>query len=564
MKTAKSNDFFNLVPTQKFTSTSLPPSQLASLRGGSLESIDSLESDSLSDGELSDEDYLGMAAVVESDDDEEAAVVKLGGEKAADVDVSQARTGQAPFIVAGYQGLRLCDNTYPGLVNAVDQLLSSSSADDYDIILHVFALEADGVRIKQEPPVESITGKIYHGPVPPLNCPITAAINRYHNPNHDPSLPLQPVALFFHYAGEDFPKLAEPPTYARDVLRLYDESTTEARQPVAYARTPYHTDLNFKASQFWNDYRNAMRVLFRQAPWNHRGFSVRTGGTTVDINGHSYGRLDPPTEVWDQVVKYRSSQKDSESFEVPSVHLQNAFSDIFTQHHNEIPILVAGFYDHKFGLQPRRNLISPGYFHDASKDAESLQLFFNAAYESNPHLKGYKEFTSLDVWLPSDAIFARTTRPTSISSCSQQGPKDWRKYAEALVPQWAPMGPPGASFIIRPVFSVYRVHGPSNKLLEVDLNNMSLLRFIKSVQKSLFPEQARADPNAKGSVLYLTQTTWKRASVSAVIRAETSKEEWGWIVRHITEPDITITLETWDNEWSKYWLVFSPVHMARY
>ncbi|KAK7753077.1 hypothetical protein SLS62_005027 [Diatrype stigma] len=533
----KSKEFFKLVPTQKFTSTSIPPSQMASLRGGSLESLDS---DSLSDEERSDEDYLGMVAVVETDNDEEVA----------DVDTSRARTGYAPFIVCGYQGLRLCDNSYPGFVNAVDQLLSFSSASDYDITLHFFALGADGVSIKEEPPVESITGKISHGPFPPPGCPITAAIIKYFNNEHDPSPPFQPFALFVHYPHEASPEVAEPSTSARDVLKLYDENTTEARQPVAYVRKPFGTDINCQAHQFWNGYRNAMSVLFQGSPYNHWTFSIRTPGVLFNIDGSSYGRLDPPTEVWDQVVKYCSSQEASRSFQVPSVHLQKVFTNEFAEHHDEIPILVADFHNHTFGLQPRRNLILPAHFQDTSKDAESLQLFFNAAYESNPYLKGYKELAGLDIWFPSEDIFIRNSRPTRISSCSKQGPIDWRKYAEVLVSKGAPMGPAGASFIVRPGFSAYRVHGPSGKHFEVDLNNIGLMTFVTSVTESLFPEQSRAAPGAKKKVLYLTQTTWKRKSLSAAIRPETSQEEWKWIVRHITEPDITVALEDWDNEWT--------------
>lgn len=518
--TERNKSFYKLAPTQKFTSRSLPPDTLLSLRGGTLESDLS-----------SEEDHLAMATLVNPED-----WMKLDGGE-------DTQSDEPHFLVLGFQGAVTCNADYLDFVRAVDRVLSFRHTYDYQISIHAYEVQPSG-DIENKAPLMSATGTIFHGVAPPSTDPILKVLTTYYNQFAESAY--QPAAMFVHYKGETAPSSPEPLLTDKSVVWLHD-ATDVTVMNMMYMRVPENLSQHFKPNQFVNGYTNAVKNIFPRTP--SRGFEYvvarSDGGGFKRMPGSSYGLLEPPRSVWNEVIQNRYKQRSSKDYISPSIYL-NPILDILDE---SVTVLVADCYNDFSQIQPKD-------ITDVNKDQATINTIRGAVNDSNSGLRDLKPaLSAVDVWFPSAMILDPKVPPFKIRDIltpSSQTSTDWRNAAHSIQNKFKTGLPSGPSLIVRPVFKTYTLHANGNTWT-VDINQLPLLDFLNHAVQNMFPKELVSVAGLRTRCLHLTQTTWNRDTSSFVVRFETSQEEWSWIVRHITEPDITVTVQdTWDNEWSKY------------
>ncbi|RYO80687.1 hypothetical protein DL766_008814 [Monosporascus sp. MC13-8B] len=548
-RSVKSTEFFKTAPTQEFTS--LKASKVAStgeamsLRGGSLETLPGLRGrQSLGlTRRAFDYDPYGSVQHSEDEDDDDTPERQLKLEAQQALVTADASSETDNFTVLGYQGAVLSPRDYRCFVAAVDLLLGMRWQLDYDIYAGFFELHSDGSP-KGPTAVEWVKGKVYHEEQKSLS-PIHSALKKYINMDPGVTVVQQTprYAVFVHYAKEDHPSAPEPVDDERGyVVNVVEGSTGNT----AYMRLPGNVNSRHKPNQYSGAYADAIKVLFPEPPKVNWTYEIQSRVIGAMTPGHSFGWLDPPPAVWERFSNFDKPR---------AIELKTTDRYI-----KNVPILVSGFHSYGKEYSKLENAIAEDgveVHKNDSEDRKNLTKVWEAVQESNPALGDYKDLEGLDVWIPGEQFLAPDVKPGRISKLqhpfSQIALDGWRTIVHGYDARHHHAGSDNLSIVARPVFKEYRLRprpaAHNGQWFDIDINKLTLAQFREFVQEKVF-SRWKEDPEL---CLYMMPGTWQRTQVTAAIRPETTEEEWTWIVRHITEPDIVISLQSsWENGWKNF------------
>lgn len=446
--------------------------------------------------------------------------------------------------IFGYQGTIL-DNPskslYPAFVEAVDQLLGRGRTEkksNYGICMEIWDLtnEANPLR------VEKTAGMVNHGSGQPSgNDTIYATLLRFFVYNTTG----KQYSSFVHFDKEQPPSAPHP--YGNDdryLVRVWDDG----KKALAYMKVPEVLQSTHKPNQFSSEYLRAMRVLFPEIP---HGYIQFTEGGPI-----TYGLFDPPPEIWDQVINEKS---------------QNGVLPLLQFHmlaipDNQVAVWVPGVYTYDNQFSPHsgtRGNISGMIHRDYLKltgtdvDRRGIQFILDTVEAGNELATKTPNFSGLEIWLPGDRFFEPQSIPQRVTcdhtGISVHGLLDWR---DALSGFWLIRNESDAitktNMVVRPVYREYSFHAKNSQnrfSTPTLIDDYSLDEFKEAVRANLYPTYSATQTN---QVLHLSQTTWGVNKTDFVIRSDTDEYGWKWIVRRLTEPDITVALEYWTNDWCKY------------
>ncbi|XDG08194.1 hypothetical protein ABKA04_007809 [Annulohypoxylon sp. FPYF3050] len=444
--------------------------------------------------------------------------------------------------IFGYQGTVL-DNPskslYPAFVEAVDQLLGrgrTGKKTNYGICMEIWDLTNDADPLR----VEKTVGMVNHGSGQPSgNDTIYATLLRFFVYNTTG----KQYSCFVHFDKEQPPSASQP--YGKDdryLVRVWDAG----KQALAYMKVPEVLQSTHKPNQFSSEYLRAMRVLFPEIPHGYIQF-VEGGPIT-------YGLFDPPPEIWDQVINEKSQNDVLPLLQFNMLPIPD----------NQVAVWVPGVYAYDNQFSPHsgtRGKISGMIHRDYLKltgtdvDRRAIQFILDTVEAGNEMATKTPNFSGLEIWLPGDRFFEPQSIPQRVAcdhtGISVHGLLDWR---DALSGFWLIRNESDAiiktNMVVRPVYREYsfRAKNSQNRFSTSTLiDDYSLDEFKEAVRANLHPTYSATQTN---QVLHLSQTTWGVNKTDFVIRSDTDEYGWKWIVRRLTEPDITVALEYWTNDWS--------------
>lgn len=448
------------------------------------------------------------------------------------------RTSANRVRVWGYQGSVLTkpsNSLWLSFIDAVDHLLGVKDPFDYRACVEIWNLS------DVDKPVSRTRGMIYHGRLKsPENDPIYQLVQKWFS---DAAL-AKTHNCFVYYDKEASPLFYQPPwTRARYIVRVWDEET----ENMSYMRVPTKLELTHKPNQYLTEYQRAMRVLFPDIP--HQ-YSLFTKGAA---EGLSYGLFDPPPAVWSQIV-----EEQAKNSQLPTL----SFGKI-PMPPNCVAVWIPGFhsYDTKFwtiGSPQQQLFVSWDDLLPKPKGEDhraGLSRLLDIVATANPSASSSERRIGLDLWIPGEKFLDINNKPGRVSitknEISVHTLFTWRHILLGFQAHRVHAQPQPMSIVARPVFKTYRfsLRGNVGKgfILDINREDATLAVFKASVRTLLYPEYTgdRAD-----QVLHLVQSTWGKNQVEFAIRSEMTEEDWELIVRRITEPDITVSLENWTNDWT--------------
>ncbi|KAI0106818.1 hypothetical protein F4814DRAFT_455418 [Daldinia grandis] len=489
--------FLQLPPTQEFTSLRLRPQpyndfSALRLRGGALPS-------------------------------------KMDWEPEGDVALEPA-TGSVRIF--GYQGsilVQLHSSAYESFLGGVDQLLGMRYKYNYSITLQIWDQHSSDTK-----PVTQATGMIYQN-------------NKRPTGGADEIYPL--VEQLFsrdnqggQYCGfVFFDKEAPPPFYQpshkedRYIIRVWDAE----KKNMAFMKTPRSLLATHKPNQFSYEYLRAMRILFPNAPHTYLRF-------TTSGEEYTYGLLDPPPVVWDHIIKDRATKGDLPLLALSGTNVPD----------DAVPVFIPGFYSYNVDFSSRLPVTSLSRddleLSGGDKDKVGLSKLISAVNAANPFAISHKKKIGIEVWISGDEFSNSTISGRFVNfvgtEINEQTIYDWKTAVRRYQGPRLHAEPGKISIVARPVFSTYTISAKKDakRHFSVDLNDIKLSEFKEEVKSKLFPRYQIA---LKNLALHLVQSTWSTNRIDFAVSANTDEDEWRWIVRHITEPNITISLEYWANDW---------------
>ncbi|KAI1372365.1 hypothetical protein F4677DRAFT_266431 [Hypoxylon crocopeplum] len=438
-----------------------------------------------------------------------------------------------PVRVYGYQGSISTDTGYENLVAAIDQVLGVKSKYNYVICLEVWNTSTPTTA-----PVGQANGMVYHlNTKPESNDPLVSLIRHWFNRSTESNN----YSCFVHFDMEKHPTFYQPADgLDRYVIRVWDD----AKKNMAYMKTPGNIGSTHKANQIDYDYVRALQTLFPQFPHAYLQFLSGAEGLT-------YGLLDPPPEVWKKMAKEFTKGGQLPLLSFNTINIPNDY----------IPILIPGYYKYKTDFQSSRSTSSNRPTTLKLKDLQTdrtngdrvgLEIILDSLTVAYPHAMRSIQKIGIDVWLPGHDFINHTIEPCRIDIVNTEiGLKtisDWRFAIHRFQMPRVHSTFQNLSVVARPVFQTYRIHtnqGGTARQVSIDINRNTLDDFVAAVHNALFPNYS----GEEGDFLHLVQSTWGTNKMDFVFTNDTTEAEWKWIVRHITEPDITVTIENWTSHW---------------
>ncbi|KAI1800326.1 hypothetical protein F4811DRAFT_539616 [Daldinia bambusicola] len=462
-----------------------------------------------------------------------AAPTQMDWEEEGDAATSPVTTAVRLF---GYQGSVLLTPTssasaYESFVEGVDKLLGLVYKYNYSIRLQVWDTKSSDTE-----PVAEETGMIYQKNTKPSNVDkISLLVERlFSKGNAD-----ERYCGFVLFDKEEPPEFYQPSRETdRYIVRVWDGGN----QSLSYMKIPTDLSPNIKPNQFSKEYLRAMRFLLPRPC--HRYLLFYAGGNEV-----TYGLLDPPVGVWDHLIKEQPTED-----ALPLL----AFEGIDVPD-DVIPVFIPGFnsYDADFSDPSREppvtTLSSDDLEVDGDNDAVGLSKLMSAVNASNPLVMSHRKKIGFEVWLPGDDFLNTVTSGQFINlvdtEINEQSLFNWKTVVRRYQGPRVHAEPGKSGIVARPVYSTYKftAKNDTNRQFSVNLNDLELSEFREEVKSKLFP---RYNPDLKQIGLHLVQTTWTKNRIDFAIRADTDELEWRWIVRHITEPDINVSVEYWPDDWA--------------
>ncbi|KAI0599108.1 hypothetical protein F4775DRAFT_552920 [Biscogniauxia sp. FL1348] len=438
--------------------------------------------------------------------------------------------------IYGYQGMLAVPSlTYDAFVSRTDQLLNQRNMYDYEIRVSVFDEKGDFITT-----LEQAVGTVRHllrpGEVPPSNDPIYALLQKWFPPGKPGT-----AALFVRFVNEEDPPVFCPFLENRNIVRIWDSKQAS----MSYMRVPENLSLgNYQSNQYLQDYLRAMKVLYKKPPHMY----TRPGNNANGVRGLSFGLLPPPVGTWTDVGNDQAQAK------IITLYLN---PEIVTE--NIVPVLIPGF--HNYITKPSKQLGGSKYpiwkkelkVNGTNADTAGLEKLVRDVKYTNTGLQKAESFTGIEAWFPSENFMNPHKRPRRIplekSSITTLSLPEWRSLILSWRGEQAFKANRGFSIMARPVFSEYNVRsGSGPEAFKVDIGLPKLENFKKLVKEKLFTNYDSGD---KSQVLHMVQSTWSDAALPQFsIRHDTSQADWNLIVRHIVQPDITVSLQDWNNAWN--------------
>ncbi|KAI0827524.1 hypothetical protein F5Y06DRAFT_291104 [Hypoxylon sp. FL0890] len=427
----------------------------------------------------------------------------------------------------GFQGSVLTkpsNSLWLSFIEAVDHLLGVKYDLDYMVWLDIWK----GSELDK--PVSRTKGMIRHGRLKsPEDDPIYSLVQEWSN---DATL-AESINCFVYFDKEAPPPFYQPPwSLSRYVVRLWDQDS----ENMAYMKVPEHLELTHQPNQYLVEYLRAMRVLYPGALHQYLEFAAQPGLLT-------YGLFDPPHAVWKQVTADQAKNDqlpfDHVAIWVPGWHMYN--TDFWA--------LNSPKHEGKFLLWD--DLKSK----EDDDGSVGLSKVLDTVAATNPVSASSEHRIGIDVWIPGEKYLDIDNKPNRVSIMNNKiSPKtllDWRHILLGFQGPRYHAKPSALSIVARPVFNDYQFHlkGSEDREFSMDINreDATLSVFKALVKSTLYPEYSG---DQEDQVLHLAQRTWAKNEVEFAIRADTSEQEWELIVRRITEPGITVSLENWTNGWT--------------
>ncbi|KAI0881377.1 uncharacterized protein GGS22DRAFT_197088 [Annulohypoxylon maeteangense] len=438
--------------------------------------------------------------------------------------------------VYGYQGSILADEEkllYPRFVEAVDQILGVTSEINYNICLQIWDLsDIYNTRV-----VEEAKGFIRHTDAHLLqNDDLYTLLVRWFADNNGDGQ----YSCFVYFDKEEPPEACQP-FYEVDryLVRLWDASNAR----MAYMKVPDTLQPTHKPSHFHAEYLRAMRLLSPELPHGYLQFS--------DAGPITFGLFDPPPEVWTQIINDQSTGGElaTLSFSVSPIP------------DDQVAVWVPGCHTYKNEFTPEKaeslpqtsGTIPKDYLNlsETDNDRLGIERILDDVLLSNPSLRENKDFAGLDLWVPGEGYLDTRTESRQVlfrnGKITVQALLDWWDILKGLRKSKIHSTENKSTIVARPTFSNYRFHSGQGVMEMEKLDGEeNFRRFIEAIKAEFY----RGHPYTKGGqVVHMTQTTWGLNTTDFVITPDTDEDGWNWIIRRITEPDITLSLESWDCDW---------------
>lgn len=489
--------FLQLPPTQEFTSLRIRPQpyddlSALRLRGGALP--------------------LKMDWEPESDDTSEPPTISIR--------------------IFGYQGsilVQLHSSAYESFVEAVDQLLGMRYKYNYSIRLQIWVQNGSDTE-----PVAQATGMIYQKNKRPSGVDdIYSLVEKLFSRDNEDGK----YCGFVCFDKEESPESYKPSYEAdRQIIRVWDND----KKNMAYMKIPKSLLSIHKQNQFSYEYLRAMRVLFPKSPHTYFRFSA-------SVEEITYGLLDPPRVVWDKVIQDHTTEDGLPLLSFGRIAVPD----------DAVPVFVPGFhsYDTDFsGGFPVTSLSRDDLKLDGGDDEKAgLSKLISAVNAANPFAISNKKKIGIEIWIPGDEFSNSSISGQFINlvgtEINEQTIYNWKTAVRRYQRPRIHAEPGKISIAARPVFSTYTISAKNDpkRQFSIDLNDIKLSEFKEEVKSKLFP---RYQLTSKNLALHLVQSTWSTNRIDFAVTVDTDENGWRWIVRHITEPDITISLEYWVSSWA--------------
>ncbi|KAI0440810.1 hypothetical protein F4803DRAFT_563528 [Xylaria telfairii] len=310
----------------------------------------------------------------------------------------------------------------------------------------------------------------------------------------------------------------EPPS-TEGVIRIALPGETE----VAYMRVPKRLRKGHKPHQFSMEYMLALQALFfDNGP--HAWVSFRK-----DDIANTYQYLDPPGQLWTDIINGHIMWKQN-----PTVSLSLESID-----HAVVPVIVPGNFTSKLpGLKRKDFRLT-----STAKNVTGLKKVYEAVRLSLKSVDLKKECSGLEIWCPGANFKSIHQRPAHITFSGDianlTSLHDWQRLlGSGVVPD------EGFALVVRPVYKVYHLRGidDGNNIVDLQINGYDIARFQAFVRARIYGNYDSGDPS-----LVLTLSSANQPKL--LIQHNTTEEQWQWILRNITQPDIDLSLEDADDEW---------------
>ncbi|KAI1647017.1 uncharacterized protein F4817DRAFT_358897 [Daldinia loculata] len=432
-------------------------------------------------------------------------------------------TSEPPTIsirIFGYQGsilVQVHSSAYESFVEAVDQLLGMRYKYNYSIRLQIWHQNGSDTE-----PVAQATGMIYQKNKRPSGVDdIYSLVEKLFSRDNEDGK----YCGFVCFDKEESPESYKPSYEVdRQIIRVWDND----KKNMAYMKIPNY------------EYLRAMRVLFPKSP--HTYFRFSANGEEI-----TYGLLDPPRVVWDKVIQDHTTEDGLPLLSFGRIAVPD----------DAVPVFVPGFhsYDTDFsGGFPVTSLSRDDLKLDGGDDEKAgLSKLISAVNAANPFAISNKKKIGIEVWIPGDEFSNSLISGQFINlvgtEINEQTIYNWKTAVRRYQGPRIHAEPGKISIAARPVFSTYTISAKNDpkRQFSIDLNDIKLSEFKEEVKSKLFP---RYQLTSKNLALHLVQSTWSTNRIDFAVTVDTDENGWRWIVRHITEPDITISLEYWVSSWA--------------
>ncbi|KAI0179073.1 hypothetical protein GGR52DRAFT_288477 [Hypoxylon sp. FL1284] len=417
--------------------------------------------------------------------------------------------------IYGFQGLVLSYGLdFESFRWATDYILGARHGYTYQARIQIW----DNRYIEPEPVAEKIVTLLHGKDVAGME--LMRFLRKYiRQSNH--------YAIFVSYDLDDRPSFFQPQREGdkdNDVITLYNSGTWIGQ----YMRVPKNLQATYRSNQLVPQYTRTIQSYYERSSHYYLQFD----------SGITYGILDPPPGVWDEVIAKHAEGGDYVP-EIPFTHI--AIPDDY------VPLLVPGYHNYDTDFSSGSRFTKDDLrIRKIENSIESITKLAEALVTAHPQL-GSRGDVAIQTWMPGQD-FMNTNIPGQVIETRENSitnaPMSWQLIVHNFRRLRLHARNNKLSAVVRPVYEFYQIHiadAPEYQFA-IDINRVTLEEFKNSIKKYLF-EEYKGDQ--EGEVLHLTQTTWGENKTDFAITAKTDEEGWKFITRRITEQDISVSVQNW-------------------
>ncbi|KAI1424943.1 hypothetical protein F5Y12DRAFT_796630 [Xylaria sp. FL1777] len=415
----------------------------------------------------------------------------------------------------GWQGAINTALEYRDFISNVDKLISNWDKIDQSIYVDIFRVSS--VKI-----VETVRGFLHHRETEaPIGDAVWKVLKKYFGTGDTNNYAC--FIRLYSDGKENRPIGYQPSNKDKHVVRIENAENKD----LAYMRVPSNLHADYKPHQFGREYMYAMQFFL--LPYPPHALVVYQNG----LIGDAYQYLDPPQELWEQVIDARNELGSSTKI---SFKIQEIDEDY-------TPVVIPGVS--RLHNNVNRLDLRNGKTENAGA-AESLGEICKAIELSLKEVNLKKECNGFEIWRQasdfkdSSKSSERITFSGNVKSAKSL--ESWQAFLQTL-PNRGPLG-----FVVRPVFKTYRLLSPENEgRVGLPLNELDLHNFKAIVHNRLYGNYNPKDPS---QVIVLNTVNQESFQAELTIQHNTTEDEWQWIRRNIIEPELIISVEDLGNEWT--------------